>query len=146
MKGNDLANTAVPRVVVIFENGLGYLPDDRRVKWRKLARAGRWDDVAALFELDQIMLRKITWLTYHRSMTIDVATFCGPAEFARALERLLDRENVPVRIVTATTPERLARRTSYESDIVAIYDGNPGHVFVYGPKGVYLDDHRTLGG
>lgn len=146
MRGNDLSNNPVPRVVIVFENALGALPDSRRAKWRELSRKGKWDDVARLFELDDIMLRKITWLTHRYSMSIDVATFCGPEEWARALERLFDRESVPIRIVYATTPERLARKTSFEPDIVTIYDANPEHRMVYGPKGVYLSDHRQLGG
>ena len=124
MQNGNLANRAVPRLVIVWENGIGYLPDDRRAEWRKLSRAGKWDDVAALFELDSLMLRKITWLSFHKAMTIDVVTFCGPDAFARALERLFDREHVPVSIVQSTNPERLARRTSFEPDIAAIYDGN----------------------
>lgn len=146
LRGNDLANTAVPRLIIVFENALGYLPENRRAEWRKLSKAGKWDDVARLFDLDQIMLRKITWMTHRYSLSIDVVTYCGPAAFARALERLFDHENVPIRIVQASTPERLARRTSYEPDIAAIYDGNPHHQLVYGKKGVYLTDHRQLGG
>lgn len=146
MQHGDLANRAVPRHVIVFENAIGYLPEERRVQWRKLAKAGRWDDVAALFELDRTMLHKIAWLCLRKGVTIDVVTYCGPAAFARALERLFDREHVPVSIVQATNPERLARTTSYEHDIVAIYDGNAQHQLAYGPKGVYLTDHRQLGG
>lgn len=146
MKGNDLSNTPVPRVIIVFENALGYLPDDQRGQWRKLAKANKWDAVARLFELDQLMLRKITWMTHQYSTSIDVVTYCGPAAFARALERLFTRENVPVRIVTSSTPERVARKTSYEPDIVTIYDGNEAHRLAYGRKGVYLTDHRQLGG
>lgn len=146
MRGNDLANSPVPRVIIVFENAIGFLPDSRRDEWKKLSKQGKWSEVARLFELDQILLRKITWLTHRYSMSIDVVTFCGPAAFARALERLFAFENVPIRIVQATTPERLARKTSFEPDIVSIYDGNPEHQLVYGKKGVYLTDHRQLGG
>lgn len=144
MKNGDLSSHAVPRIIVVFENAIGFLPDDRRDDWRRLSKAGRWDDVVSLFELDQMMLRRITWLCFHRSITIDVVTYCGPEEFARALERLFDREHVPVSIVQASNPERLARRTSCEPDIVAIYDGNAHHQLVYGRKGVYLSHHSQL--
>ena len=146
MRGNDLGNTPVPRLVVVFENGIGYLPDDRRDQWRELKAARDWDGMARLFELDQMMLRKITDLTYRFSVSVDVVTYCGPEPFAEALARVLDRENVPVRIVFSSTPERMARRTSYEPDIVAVYDANPGHVLAYGRKGVRLEDYRQLGG
>ena len=146
MRGGDLGNTPVPRIVIVFENAIGYLPDDRREEWRALSKAGKWHAVARLFELDQIMLRKISDLTFRFDVSVDVVTYCGPSGFARALERLFERENVPVRIVTATTPERMARRTSFEPDIQAIYDANAEHRMVYGPKGVYLADYRQLGG
>jgi hypothetical protein len=146
MRNGDLANTAVPRIIIVFENAIGYLPESRRAEWRRLSRKNRWDDVASLFDLDQIMLRKMNDLARRFSVHIDVVTYCGPEAFARALERVFERENVLVRIVTASTPERVARRTSYESDIVSIYDANQAHRLVYGPKGVYLTDYRQLGG
>jgi len=145
MRGNDLDNTPVPRLVVVFENALGYLPEDQRDEWRRLSRARQWDDVARLFVLDQLMLRTITDLTYRRSVSIDIVTYCGPEAFAEALARLLDRENVPVRIVFASTPDRMARRTSYEPDIIGVYDANPEHALVYGRKGVHLTSHHVLG-
>ena len=146
MRGGNLDNTPVPRIVIVFENAIGYLPDAVREQWRELSRAGKWHAVARLFELDPLMLRKISDLTFRHDVSVDVVTYCGPAGFARALERLFERENVPVRIVTATTPERMARRTSYEPDIRAVFDGNSEHAMVYGPKGVHLTDYRQLGG
>lgn len=146
MRGNDLGNTPVPRVVIVFENAIGYLPDGVRDEWRKLAAEGRWNAVARLFELDHLMLRKISDLTFRHDVSVDVVTYCGPSGFARALEKLFERENVPVRIVTATTPERMARRTSFEPDIRAVYDANREHAMVYGRKGVLLEDYRQLGG
>lgn len=146
MRGNDLGNTPVPRLVIVFENAIGYLPDDRREEWRRLSRARQWDDVARLFVLDPMMLRKITDLTHRFSVSVDVVTYCGPESFAEALARLLDRENVPVRIVFSSTPERMSRATSYEPDIAAIYDGNEAHRLVYGRRGVYLTHHNQLGG
>ena len=146
MRGNDLGNTPVPRIVVVFENAIGYLPEEKRAEWRRLSRARQWDDVARLFVLDQMMLRKITDLTYRFSVSVDVVTYCGPEEFAEALARLLDRENVPVRIVFASTPERMARTTSYEPDIRAVYDANPENALVYGRKGVHLTSFHQLGG
>lgn len=146
MRGGDLDNSPVPRLVVVFENALGYLPDQRRGRWRELKTARDWDGLARLFDLDQMMLRKITDLTYRFSVSVDVVTYCGPEAFAEALARLLDRENVPVRIVFSSTPERMARRTSYEPDIIGIYDANEQHSMAYGPKGVYLTWYQQLGG
>lgn len=146
VRGNDLGNTPVPRLVLVFENGIGYLPDDRRGQWRELKAARDWDGLARLFELDQMMLRKITDLTYRYSVSVDVVTYSGPEPLADALARLLDRENVPVRVVFSSTPERMARATSFEPDIMAVYDANPGHSLVYGRKGVHLTDYRQLGG
>jgi len=146
MQGGDLSNTPVPRIVIVFENAIGFLPEDRREEWRVLSRAGDWDAVARLFVLDQQMLRKITDLSWRFSVNIDVVTYCGPEAFAEALARLFDRENVIVRIVFASLPERMARATSYEPDIMAVYDANPEHALVYGRKGVHLTSFRQLGG
>lgn len=144
MQHGDLSSAPVPRHVIVWENAIGFLPDESRAQWRKLSKAGRWDDVAGLFVLDQMMLRAINDMTHRFGAQVDVVTYCGPQAFARALERLFDREHVPVRITFASTPERMARRIAYEADIVSVYDGNPGHGLVYGPKGVYLQHHRQL--
>lgn len=146
MRNGDLANVPVPRIVVVWENAIGYLPDHRRERWRELKKARDWDGLVRLFELDQLMLRTITDLTYRFSVSVDVVTYSGPEPFADALARLLDRENVPVRIVFSSTPERMARRTSYEPDIVAVYDANAEHSLAYGRKGVHLTHHSQLGG
>lgn len=146
MQGNDLGNTPTPRIVICFENALGYLPDRSRDRWREMKAARDWDGMARLFELDQMLLRKITDLTYRFSVSVDVVTYCGPEPLADALARLLDRENVPVRYVFSSTPERMARRTSYEPDIIAIYDANEEHALAYGRKGVYLTRYQQLGG
>jgi hypothetical protein len=145
MKHGDLSSAPVPRFVVVFENGIGTLPDSRRAQWRKLARKGRWDDVAALFDLSPMMLRKITDLTFRHNVSVDVVTYCGPVDFAAALARRFDAEHVPVRIVQASTPDRMARRTSFEPDIVAVYDGNPEHAMVYGRKGKPLQHWSDIG-
>ena len=146
IKGNDLSNAPVPRICIVFENALGYLPDSARPQWRKLARRGKWDDAARLFELDALMMRQVARLTHLSSMSIDVVTYCGPADFAAALARRFDEENLPVRRVFSSTAERMARTTSYEPDIVAVYDANPGHAMAYGRKGVHLEHFSQLGG
>lgn len=146
MRNGDLDNTPVPRVVIVFENAIGFLPDDRRDDWRQLSRGRQWDAVARLFVLDPMMLRKITDLSWRFSVNIDVVTYCGPEGFAEALARLFDRENVHVRVVFSSTPERMARTTSYEPDIMAVYDANAEHALVYGRKGVHLTSFRQLGG
>jgi hypothetical protein len=146
MRHGDLDNTPVPRLVIVFENAVGYLPDDRRDRWAELKAARDWDGMAGLFELDPMLLRKITDLTYRFSVAVDVVVYCGPEPLAEAVARRLDRENVPVRIVFSSTPERMSRRTSYEPDIMAVYDANPGHQLAYGRKGRYLEDYRQLGG
>ncbi len=145
MQGNNLSSAPVPRIVVCFENALGYLPDDKRKQWRKLARRRKWDDMAGLFQLNHMMMRQVAWLTHRRSMSIDVVTYCGPEAFAEALARRFDAENLPVRRVFSSTPERMARTTSFEPDIVAVYDANPEHALVYGPKGKILTHHAQLG-
>ena len=146
MRNGDLDNTPVGRICIVFENAIGYLPEKNRAAWRKHARKGNWDDALDLFDLDPIMLRKITDLTFRLDISVDVVTYCGPAAFARALERMFERENVPVRIVQSTTVERMARRTSFEPDIAAIFDANPEHALAYGRKGVMLEDYWQLGG
>lgn len=146
MQGGNLSNATVPRIVLVFENALGFLADDKRADWYRLVKRGRWQDAAHLWDLNDLMLRKIVDLTIRHSVSIDVVTYCGPQEFVDELTRIFDGEDLPVRRVTCSTPERMARRLSFAPDIVAVYDANPGHQLVYGPKGVYLTSVHQLGG
>lgn len=146
MQGGNLSNSTIPRIVLVFENALGYLPEDSRANWFKLTKRGRWHDAAHLWVLDDLMMTQIMYLTVKHSLSIDVVTYCGPQEFVDELIRRFDDEALPVRRVTCSTPERMARRLSFAPDIVAVYDANPGHQMVYGPKGVYLTSVHQLGG
>jgi hypothetical protein len=144
MQKGDLSNEVIPRILLVFENAVGWLPD-ANIKAHAKARAKQhWEDAVACWDLNELMLRKIWDVTFRKSITVEVVTFLG-AGFADCLAARLDEEDVPVHRVWATTPAQLARKITFMPDVAKIYDPDEAHVFTYGAKGCVLTDVHQLG-
>jgi hypothetical protein len=145
MQNGDLSNVVVPRIVLVFEGALGFLPEDKVERYNALGSAGRWYDAAHLWDFDDLMMKKILDLTYRQAVELEVVTYAGPQEFADELEERFSFEGLPIRRTVATQPDIMARRVSYAPDIAYIYDANRETAFMYGKKGRYLQAVHQLG-
>lgn len=148
MRGNDLDNIVVPRDVLVFEGLLGLVKDkkteDQVNKWLKRKRWGR---AVELFEINEMFARRIWYVAKTFSYELDVVTYIGGPEFAKALEtRLQDHEHLPVKRIWFDDPNLLARRLAIDIDIRFIYD-IPARSLMYGSKGRSLlpEEHNLLG-
>lgn len=145
MEKGDLGSEEVPRLLIVFEGAIGYLPDDDSMTaCEKAVAKGKWDDALALYSLYDLLLRKIWDLTMRASVTIEVVTFVSE-EFADLIAARLDDEDVPVHKVWHSTPGVLARKLPYMPAVFAVYDPDPAHVLTYGSKGRLLTDVNQLG-
>jgi hypothetical protein len=143
MHKGDLSNEVIPRILLVFEGAVGYLPDERKKAFDKAMSKRHWDDAVALWELNDLMLRKIWDIMFRQHRDLDIITYLGK-EFADMLAARLDEEDVPVRSVWATTPAILARKIALMPDVAAIYDPDPEHQFTYGSKGRVLQSVHDL--
>jgi hypothetical protein len=142
----NLSNVVVPRLVVVYEGALGFLPEDRVDRYNALGSAGRWYDAARLWDFDDLMMRKIIDVTYARaSYQVELVTYAGPDEFAAEVYERCGEEGLPVSRVTSSTAEVMARRLAYAQDIACVYDANRETAYMYGQKGRLLTSVHQLG-
>lgn len=144
MQKGDLSHDIVPRILLVFEGAVAFLPDDKRKAFDKAYRKQRWTDALALWELNELMLRKIWDITFRKSLTVELVTFLGQG-MADVLAARMDEEDMPIARVWATTPGQLSRRLAYMPNVSVVYDPDENHVFTYGSKGKVITDVNQLG-
>lgn len=147
MKGNDLDNFVVPRDIVVWEGLMGLLPDERlRLREAKFRERGKWAQAVALYTINEGLARRLWYLVWHHSNEVDLLTYHG-REFAQALEKRIEREDLPFRSVWSEKPSVLARNIALLPHVRSIYDPDPNHQFLYGAKTRVLlpDDYNLFG-
>ena len=139
MQGGDIDNRVVPRLVIVWENLLGLLPNKAaEAKAASYVKFKRWNRAVNTFEINEALARRIWDVTWRYDFSVDVITYIHE-DFVEALENRLDREDIPVRSVWFTEPHVLARKLAYMPQVACIYDPNPHHQFTYGSKGRILN-------
>jgi hypothetical protein len=141
----DLSNRPSPRLVVVFEGAIGWfaLPEHEQ-EFTKLAAKGKMALAVRWYTLDEAYLRKILDLAWRKNFNINLVTWLGD-EAAVSIEDLMDKENIPIRGVFASSPQRLARDLPYNPDIIKVYDPDPKNTLLYGSWGVYLKSPNQIG-
>lgn len=137
MEGGDISNLVVPRIVVVWDGLLGYLPSKpAEAKFASYTRFKRWKRAVALFEINEFMARQIWDLTWRKNFSVDVVTFTGGDAFAEALkERIEDREQLPIGHIWFEEPNNLARSLAYRPDVACVIHANHHHQLTFGSKG-----------
>ena len=142
MEHGDLSNKVSPRVLLVFENALGYCVDmsksDKYLAKKNFTRAfGYWD-------FNEMILRQILWLFHKKDVRTEVVTFI-PGDFVDEIKVALDELDIPVHRVWCTTPENLGRQIAYMPDLACVYDPEPQRWLMYGSKGRFLTSATQLG-
>lgn len=144
MKNGDLSNVVAPRIIIVYEGALAYLPSERVTEYEKAAKRGNWHAVVNMFRFNGSMLDRILYLTWKKNYNISIVTWF-PKEMADAIEDRLADLSIPVRSVFSSTPDDLARLLPYNPDVVCVYDPVPEHILKYGSKGYVLTDPNQVG-
>jgi hypothetical protein len=135
MERGDISNEVSPRLVIVWENLLGLLPTKaHEAKVSTYLKFKRYGRAVNVFELNEMLARRIWDVTWRLKFSVDVVTYVND-DFADEVRDRLDREDLPVGHVWHKTPQVLARELAYMPHVAAIYDPNPSHRFTYGSKG-----------
>lgn len=148
MERNNLSSVPVPKIVLVFEGALAWVPPgDRRVQkqFDRAVSRERWAEAADLFVFNQKMETVVWDRAYRMSCQIDIVTYLGPDAWAEEVARRVGEEELPIHSVWATTPQKLGRQLSYMRDILRVYDPYPENALMYGPRGTYLTDPNQFG-
>lgn len=141
LKG-DISNEVVARLVMVFEGLLGLFTDPKaQAKYDRAVKRGKWKEAADAFTINEIVAKHVWDLTWRRGYNLDIVTYLG-VDFAEALQSKLERENLPVSRVYASTPTLFSRELAFRPDIAHVYDGDTSRVFTYGPKGTIVSPYQ----
>jgi hypothetical protein len=157
MERNDLSSRPVPRLCLVFEGALAWLPPGDRKKRReydRLISRGKWGEAVDLYEFNQKMELVIWDRAYKLGMQMDIITYLpgddasesARREFANEVARRVGDEQLPIHDVWGTTPQKLGRQLSYMRDIACVYDPFPEHRLMGSPgRWHYLTDPNQFG-
>jgi hypothetical protein len=134
LKG-ELSNEVPARILVVFENLIGILPDTKTKALEKLARKRKkWDLAASYYQLNVPTSRGIRDLYRRHHYRVDVITFTDPL-FVPAIRDRMDSRNLLFGDVYYYDMEELLSDLTYDPWIVAVLDPDPAHLLTYGSRG-----------
>lgn len=143
MQGGDLDNRLPPRWLFVFEGVIGEIEPENLWRFKMSMRLGRFKRAAAQWEVHP-HVRKVLWdLMWRRDYRFDIVTFFGE-DFARALEKQLDRESLPFSNLWAVTEDSLAKKLATMPDVQYVIHADPSHHLSYGNRGLLVTDPQKL--
>lgn len=142
MRGGNIAGTAAPRLVFVWE-GLIAHPPKETVMLTVGRRAGKTKRMVDSYTTDSVMAAQLWRLQWNHGFTLDLATFLGNIA-AHLVKERVDIERLPFGWVTAETPQSLALRAVSEPNLARIYLGHIGvSALMFGSKGRTVTDPRV---
>lgn len=144
MRGGTLDNKVLPRIVVVFDGSLGYVPTELAEQFNIHYILREREHAVSLMRLDKLMTAKLLDITRRLEINVDLVTWMEP-EYADLISDMMNSYSIPVRSCFPSSPQELARDLAYNPDIVAVYDPDPANMFVYGSKGIYLQNPNQIG-
>ena len=123
MQGGDLANDLLPRLVLVFENLVGILPEQvrHRAVYSSFVKAKRWRRAVNLLQVNEPLARQMWHVTWHLHHQIEVVTWLNP-DAVEPLQAWVDRNDLPVHRVWHIEPNKLARKIATMPDLAAVLD------------------------
>lgn len=147
MRGNDISNEVVPRLVIVWDGLLGVLPSKAaEAKASTYLRLKRWKKAVSLWEVNDHVGAQIWDLTWRSKYAVDLVTHTSGEPFAEALaERLYGPEGFTcLGQIWYEDPRVLARSLAHRPNVACVVHDNPQHVLLFGSKGRYLNGSRDL--
>lgn len=137
MRHGELSNEVLPRVLIVFENLIGLLPDSKTKALEALARKRKkWTQAADYYQLNINTSQGIRDLYWRQHFRVDVITFIDPG-FVSAIRDKLDSRSMLFGDVHYYDTEMLLADLTYDPAIIAVLDPDPKHKLLWGSKGRY---------
>jgi hypothetical protein len=136
--------TEVPlRAIFIWEGAVASLPEGRvihNLEWI-YRRWGLFDRAVKYWQMNGPTINQMWSMLATTGMRIDVCVTSRQPEFAMAVARLMERENLPARYVFSETAAGLGRKLPTMPDVYRIYYGLEDQRWAFGPHGVKINGH-----
>lgn len=138
LKG-DISNVVQPRVLLVFEGALGFIDGPAVSEFNDAASRGLWLDAWNLWEVNDLMARKIWDVTKRQGIGVSLVTWISNDELAASgLQAWADEHRLPIRECIAMEPSVFARELSYMPDVACVYDASAKTSRILGSKGRWL--------
>lgn len=139
MQNGNLSNIVQPRVLLVFEGALGFIDGNAVDEFNKLASRGMWKEAWDLWEINDLMARKIWDVTKRQSVNVALCTYVSDDEAAASgLQSWADEARLPIGQCFAVRPQSFARELSYMADVACVYDASYNTVAMLGSKARHL--------
>jgi hypothetical protein len=130
------------RIIFIWEGAVAQLPKKRGVQtMESLKRSMKvWDQAVSYWQINDQAINAAWSLLNTADLRMDIAVTSRPPEFAEAVARLVERQNLPFRYVFSESAQSLGRRLPSMPDVVRVYYGDVDQRWAYGPHGFYFSE------
>lgn len=143
MRKGDIAGSAAPRLLFVWEGLIAHPPSARNVFQGGARLGGKTKRMVDAYVTDSVMAAQLWRLQWNHGFTLDLATFLGSTA-AKLIEERVERERLPFGWVTSETPQSLAQRANYEPNLARIYLGRIAvPPLMFGAKGRTVTDPRV---
>ena len=146
MEGNDLSNEVQPKILFVLDGLVMRVPEDDEKRAEKARRKRRWKDLAALYEIDSMMVAHLWDLVWRSPYSHDLATFeSAHQDWHDAVQSRLDRANVPyAQIYTYDDVDEFAQGLVFMPNIMRVYHNNESWRFKFGHVGEFIADPQVF--
>ena len=132
MQNGDLSEWNRKRIVIIIEGVLC----NRVERWGEARRLRKPPVLSVHVQWHDLPLKRVVFIKHrYPDMGVDLVTFVSQ-DFADEAAEYLDALNIPYDSVKYTPWETFATALRFQSDIQAVYDGDPQRLSRFGQLGV----------
>lgn len=138
---NGQLGTEVPRrIIFIWEGAMANLPEYPVVQSleRLHCRLHRWTKAVSLWEINDAAVKWMWSILARTEFRVDIVVTTRSPEFAKAVARLSEQNNWPVRYVSCETAQGLGRLLPAMPDVDRVIYGLEEQRWAYGPQGMFL--------
>lgn len=137
MKGGDISNRSSPRVVIVWENLIGQLPEQKYGKEARLVARKKWERALDLWVTNEQILHLVLDGWVRRDLNFDVLC-THPLGFAKHLNQRLEREGFPFGHMYNHSLMEFDQQLAYLPNVIAVFHGEENRPFLFGGRGQYL--------
>jgi hypothetical protein len=130
------------RIIFIWEGAVAELPENRMVRALEATdrRLGRWDQAVHHWDINSFCLQWMWSIMARTEMRMDIVVTTRVPAFGKAVARLIERNNWPVRYVTAMSAQKLGRQLPTMPDVDRVYYRRDDQRWAFGSRGVLFPD------
>jgi hypothetical protein len=136
----ELGTGTERRIIFIWEGAVAELPDKRAVQAMERLKGALklWDQALSYWNINSFAIQWMWSMLARTNLRIDVAVTTRPDGFGKAVARLVEYSNWPIRYVFTQPAENLGRMLPTMPDVDRVYYGREEQRWAYGPNGMHL--------